>query len=236
MPTFFNHRLIRNTFHRLPAKLVLLCYVWMCCGGALPATLIMSSETMKMVLGKDRSVPFPCMHKPCGCRNAEQCFKSCCCMTKAERIAWAKEHSVSEKYIKFASEAEDQPPQKQSSCCVKQATTNCCQAESRPPSCCGKHQAAGDKDECCSKAPGFSTKSVPVRKPVQKSSPGISFLAAMKCQGLGTTWLGVPLAVPPVFGEWCFILSATETVVVLDNFYAAFADAPSTPPPNFILA
>ncbi len=58
----------------------------------------------------------------------------------------------------------------------------------------------------------------------------------MKCQGLGTTWLGVPLAVPPVFGEWCFILSATETVVILDNFYTAFSDAPVTPPPNFILA
>ena len=44
--------------------------------------------------GKDLSVPFPCMHRACGCRSAAECWKSCCCTTKAERIAFAKSHAV----------------------------------------------------------------------------------------------------------------------------------------------
>jgi hypothetical protein len=40
--------------------------------------------------GKDRSIPFPCMDRPCGCRSWAECWTSCCCTTKEERIAWAK--------------------------------------------------------------------------------------------------------------------------------------------------
>ena len=43
---------------------------------------------------KDLSSPFPCMNCPCGCQNAEQCWRSCCCHTLAERIAWARENHV----------------------------------------------------------------------------------------------------------------------------------------------
>jgi hypothetical protein len=43
---------------------------------------------------KDLSTPFPCMNCPCGCRNAEQCWRSCCCHTLAERLAWAHENHV----------------------------------------------------------------------------------------------------------------------------------------------
>jgi hypothetical protein len=43
---------------------------------------------------KDLSQPFPCMDCPCGCRNAEQCWRSCCCHTLAERLAWARENHV----------------------------------------------------------------------------------------------------------------------------------------------
>lgn len=41
---------------------------------------------------KDLSRPFLCMHKNCGCRNAEQCYRSCCCHTAAERVAFALSH------------------------------------------------------------------------------------------------------------------------------------------------
>jgi hypothetical protein len=43
---------------------------------------------------KDLSIPFPCMHRACGCRSAAQCWKSCCCTTKAERVAFAEEHGI----------------------------------------------------------------------------------------------------------------------------------------------
>src|SRR6476620_6848540 len=115
----------KTLLRRWPAKLVLLGYVWMCCGGTIPASLLMTAATAKTVADKDRSVPFPCMDKPCGCRSAEQCFKSCCCSSKAERIAWAKEHQVSEKYLALAEEAEEKPVAVKS-CCANKEVAACC--------------------------------------------------------------------------------------------------------------
>ena len=43
---------------------------------------------------RDTSRPFPCMHHRCGCGSAEACWHGCCCMTLAQKLAWAKEHGV----------------------------------------------------------------------------------------------------------------------------------------------
>src|SRR4051812_1081402 len=45
-------------------------------------------------ISKDVSQSFPCMHSQCGCRNAEQCWRSCCCHTLAERFEWARQNGV----------------------------------------------------------------------------------------------------------------------------------------------
>src|SRR5262245_30068896 len=42
----------------------------------------------------DLSEDYPCAHCACGCGSAEQCWRSCCCHTLAERMAWAREHNV----------------------------------------------------------------------------------------------------------------------------------------------
>ena len=43
---------------------------------------------------KDKSKPFPCMNSPCGCRDADQCWRHCCCHSLAERLAWVRENHV----------------------------------------------------------------------------------------------------------------------------------------------
>ena len=43
---------------------------------------------------KDRSQPFPCMDRPCGCKDAAQCWTSCCCTTPRERLAWARQRGI----------------------------------------------------------------------------------------------------------------------------------------------
>ena len=56
----------------------------------------------------DRSVPFPCQDHHCGCASAEQCWRSCCCFTPAERIAWADKHGVTiPEPMRMALEAEE---------------------------------------------------------------------------------------------------------------------------------
>lgn len=37
---------------------------------------------------------FPCANSPCGCNTAEQCWRSCCCHTLQERIAWARARGI----------------------------------------------------------------------------------------------------------------------------------------------
>ena len=37
---------------------------------------------------------FPCEHHACGCQDAEQCWRNCCCFTPREKFAWAREHHV----------------------------------------------------------------------------------------------------------------------------------------------
>jgi len=43
---------------------------------------------------KDRSRPYPCQDRRCGCRSAEECWRSCCCFSPADKRAWAEKHGV----------------------------------------------------------------------------------------------------------------------------------------------
>ncbi len=58
-----------------------------CCAMWLPVPQVSSP-------GKDRSEPYPCMDRPCGCASAEQCWKKCCCFTNQEKISWAERTGV----------------------------------------------------------------------------------------------------------------------------------------------
>lgn len=43
---------------------------------------------------KDRSKPFPCMGRACGCMSAEECKHGCCCFSNKEKLAWALRNGV----------------------------------------------------------------------------------------------------------------------------------------------
>ncbi|MEZ6132276.1 MAG: hypothetical protein R3C59_26745 [Planctomycetaceae bacterium] len=58
-----------------------------CCAMWVPVPQISSPE-------KDRSEPYPCMDRPCGCASAEQCWKKCCCFTNQQKVAWAERNGV----------------------------------------------------------------------------------------------------------------------------------------------
>jgi hypothetical protein len=40
------------------------------------------------------ATPFPCQGHACGCRTAEQCRRSCCCFTAAQRSTWYRQHNL----------------------------------------------------------------------------------------------------------------------------------------------
>jgi hypothetical protein len=46
------------------------------------------------VAKKDRSRPYPCQDRPCGCASADECWHHCCCMNNKQKLLWAREHGV----------------------------------------------------------------------------------------------------------------------------------------------
>jgi hypothetical protein len=54
----------------------------------------MAARSAVRPIEKDRSRPFPCAQRVCGCRSAEQCWKKCCCFTDAQKVAWADAQGV----------------------------------------------------------------------------------------------------------------------------------------------
>lgn len=65
---------------------------------------------------KDTSVAHPCMHRACGCATASQCWTSCCCTTRQERITWARKN-LGRVPAELATAKDEQSPAR--ACCSK---------------------------------------------------------------------------------------------------------------------
>ncbi len=139
---------IRITFRQAIALLVVL---GMC------ASIVPLPMAVPVTADKDRSTPFPCQDRPCGCASAKQCWKSCCCFNDSQKLAWAKaNHVTPPDYVIAAAEKEASgKSQIEKSCCaqhsvesqvVQAVTSSCCQKpESSDKACCKSVVTAG----CC---------------------------------------------------------------------------------------
>lgn len=85
--------------------------------------------------GKDRSRPFPCLDRACGCQSADQCWRSCCCFTNREKVAWAKKHGVTLPDFVTHLAAREQP--------ASPAATKCYAAKQSQSCCSGSPSDAG---------------------------------------------------------------------------------------------
>ena len=83
------------------------------------------------------SEAYPCMDHRCGCRDAEHCWRSCCCMTREQKFAWAVEHGVRPPPSFFAGGTPGPVEVKPQSCCARREhIASCC--EKKVASCCQK--------------------------------------------------------------------------------------------------
>ncbi len=143
---------------------------------------------------KQTNERFPCEHCQCGCRTAEQCWRSCCCHTLAERFEWARENSVRPPDFAIA-EARLAGIDlswlgiKSSPRCVV-ACPACCShaAANRRPSCCQSHAA------CCERA-SHSCCIVREKRSSEKQDNRVVGWRVLNCQGNSSLWLA---AVPPM--------------------------------------
>ena len=85
MPSAFQTAAARRLFYRRCTIVVLL------------GTFVITAAGVPLPGGKqvyESEGQFPCAASSCGCRTAEHCWRSCCCHSFAERIAWARKHGV----------------------------------------------------------------------------------------------------------------------------------------------
>jgi hypothetical protein len=159
-----------------------------------------------LLAAKDRSRPFPCMNKPCGCASAEQCFTNCCCHSPAERLAWARargcEASVRAALARAATLRPEPRPEKAASCCAAKAACSAAKAEQPAPA-----PAAG------------RGRSVTVR-------------AMLACSGIVEQWFAASTALPPARVEPPRPHPCLQRVIVADARDDSLRAVPDVPPPR----
>ncbi len=161
---------------------------------------------------------FPCMHHRCGCHSADQCWRDCCCMSMAEKLAWAKENDVTPPpYVLEEARSRgllDSQPKPKCCCCKAPVVESCC----KPPvssSCCDSKK--GDKKRVGEKP---------------TASDSVVLLNALKCRGVGDNWMGVGISLPPPGIDFDIFLPFVAQTVEPTMQLCSWVDAPPTPPPR----
>lgn len=225
----FRHRLKILMFRRGPSQkcvhaLTLAAFVGTVVGFPLPTA---TPE-------KDRSRPFPCQDRPCGCRSAEQCWRGCCCFTMQQKLAWAKEHGV-------------EPPafvqavvrQEALALCQRPKGDDCqhCTKSHSPEPC--PSETVGERHACShsAKTRSKNTTCHPTAATAQhRGSSGWRMVigaAAARCQGIALLWsvLGGSLP-PPEVVVWNFDWRLATTLESAPCTYLSSRLAPPVPPPR----
>lgn len=170
---------------------------------------------------KDRSQPYPCMDHACGCRSAEACWRSCCCFTNVQKLAWAAEHDVKPPEYVYVAAAKEQPAVAAAGCCESHGKS-CCASKK---SCCERdaehsHGDADDADEEVESSKGWSIEFV-------------SAIEARKCQGQAELWLALgAVAPPPAKVELNLEQMAVGNVENVSPSLVSVVLSPAAPPPR----
>ena len=242
----------REPVRRITTWLAILGYTLVASGLPLPFGMIApaapDTSAAKRLAAKDRSQPFPCMDKPCGCATAEQCFTSCCCNTPAETLVWATAHRV-EPAVLAALErrvAGDRPAvakATKSSCCSSKAPVA---EESRctpKPSAhavvenveahefCSDYQSLAAAPSATEEA--TSDKASPDGEPSrQPRSRTVTLRAMLACGGIVAEWFAAGAALPPPRLEVSLVMLVLDVCTPRDEAGESLAASPAAPPPR----
>jgi len=198
--------------------------------GGLPADFSAGrgdAAAARLLAGKDRSRPFPCMDKPCGCATAEQCFSSCCCHSQAERLAWARAHgveAVARAAIARGAVARPAPAARpvatSASCCAQKRS--CCAATATPPGPVPAAAPEADRDG----GPD------PERQRLTGRGRSVSLRAMLACGGIVEQWFAAGSSLPPPRVALPTAAPFVQRIVFADLFADAATSPPDVPPPR----
>jgi len=190
---------------------------------------------------KDDSTPYPCQNGTCGCDSAEKCWNNCCCLTMAERLAWARAHHVTPPDFVVAQAAADSA-QEESACCAGCCEETCtsntaadalvhdhsCEDACCLPATCGQASQRGSSAASCCHTPPAKTKPA-----ATKAIHWVNFIEAQKCSGQMLDWLAVGATTPPT-AAMCVEFDATVQWLPPASLPGVLSvvDLPEVPPPR----
>ncbi len=161
---------------------------------------------------KDTRVPFPCQNRPCGCQNAEQCWKHCCCFTAEEKLAWASAHQVEPPTSAQPREPQPQAAHESSCCCSGTCELETPEASTPPAAPPSTHE-----------------------RPSSPTPAGSWVLGMMarQCQEYGSSWLtSQPAVPPPPFLSWSQDRVSSDWFPPTPSLLRSLATPPASPPPR----
>jgi hypothetical protein len=231
-----------SLLRRAVAWAMLGLYALVASGLPLPVALPPAgTAAARKLAGKDRSQPFPCMDKACGCDSAERCFTNCCCHTPAETLRWAKARGIEQTVIQVLQRrvAAAAPAAPAGGCCAakQEVKPSCCTAAVPPkPSCCAADEddACGD-DAICVEERSLVAESAPAPAPADdEPAPKVVTLRAMlACGGIVAQWAAACVSLPPPEPVTCLISwPCVDTVAVFDERACGTGGPPDLPPPR----
>jgi len=181
-----------------------------------------SEAAGKRLAAKDRSQPFPCMDKPCGCATAEQCFKSCCCHTPAETLAWARARGLKPAVLEALARRAGVVD-------AAAVPRGCCSAAAAvAPACC----VAADSAPSCCAAPAANLPQ-PTAEPAVAPMRTVTLRAMLACGGIVAQWSAVAAAPPPARLHPSQLLDLSiELIAIRSESLRTQRPAPDSPPPR----
>ncbi len=177
---------------------------------------------------KDKSSAYPCMDHACGCMNAEQCWRGCCCFTREEKLAWAKENGVTPPaFVLAQAEAEEQH---EHACCSSKTD------HKKPHECseCKKTESTASNNQeastCCHEQ-GYDHEQENA-DPVELT--WVVTLQALKCHGdQGWNWLASIIVIDLTERASVSVQAAIQECVVYQNeAIQTISHLPAVPPPR----
>jgi|HubBroStandDraft_2_1064218.scaffolds.fasta_scaffold82505_2 hypothetical protein len=94
------------------------------------------------VAKKDRSRPFPCQNRPCGCASADECWHHCCCLNNRQKVAWARENGVTPPDFVMAAAEREQAEAVAAGDNDEHGTHDAC-------ACCATRAGHSEERACC---------------------------------------------------------------------------------------
>ncbi len=174
------------------------------------------------------SARFPCEKHRCGCTSAEHCWRSCCCMSTAEKLAWAKQNGVTPPDYLLAAAAREPEQDSAGSCCShrreSEESPSCCAVAHR--SCCSK---SDDTELAKDATPGDHGQS-----PEAQQLVWVHGIQAQRCQGLATMWViaGAVLPPPPPITAPVNVMPPVWFVPAKICRWQSLCSPPDVPPPR----